>query len=57
MKEACPTSYTYPYDDMSSTFTCKNMQGGVNMANYLITFCPENERGAFEEFLIWEEGD
>ncbi len=22
LKEACPTAYTYPYDDTSSTFTC-----------------------------------
>jgi len=22
MKQACPSAYTYPYDDMSSTFTC-----------------------------------
>ncbi|KAI3697376.1 hypothetical protein L6452_30351 [Arctium lappa] len=31
-KEACPTSYSYPYDDATSTFTCKQ-------ANYLISFC------------------
>ena len=30
LKTACPTAYTYPFDDMSSTFTCKNMQNGVN---------------------------
>ena len=22
LKEACPSAYTYPYDDMSSTYTC-----------------------------------
>ncbi|KAK4476396.1 hypothetical protein RD792_015547 [Penstemon davidsonii] len=31
-KKACPTSYSYPYDDETSTFTCKG-------ADYLITFC------------------
>lgn len=31
-KAACPTAYSYAYDDPSSTFTCKG-------ANYLITFC------------------
>ncbi|CAA3029704.1 pathogenesis-related protein 5-like [Olea europaea var. sylvestris] len=31
-KKACPTSYSYPYDDATSTFTCSG-------ANYLITFC------------------
>ncbi|KAF7137229.1 hypothetical protein RHSIM_Rhsim07G0235500 [Rhododendron simsii] len=32
-KEACPTAYSYAYDDASSTFTCTG-------ADYLITFCP-----------------
>ncbi|EOA37757.1 hypothetical protein CARUB_v10012596mg [Capsella rubella] len=32
-KGACPTAYSYAYDDASSTFTCTN-------ANYLISFCP-----------------
>lgn len=40
MKQACPTVYTYPYDDMSSTFTCDKMEDGLNTANYTITFCP-----------------
>ncbi|GMP41822.1 hypothetical protein CsSME_00011788 [Camellia sinensis var. sinensis] len=31
-KAACPTAYSYPFDDRTSTFTCKG-------ANYLITFC------------------
>uniref|UniRef100_A0A3Q7FIE0 Thaumatin-like protein 1 n=2 Tax=Solanum lycopersicum TaxID=4081 RepID=A0A3Q7FIE0_SOLLC len=33
-KRACPRSYSYAYDDGSSTFTC----GGS--ADYVITFCP-----------------
>ncbi|BBM98649.1 protein MpPR5a [Marchantia polymorpha subsp. ruderalis] len=32
-KEACPTAYSYAYDDVSSTFTCTN-------GAYAITFCP-----------------
>ncbi|KAL4179597.1 hypothetical protein AMTRI_Chr13g120830 [Amborella trichopoda] len=32
-KSACPTAYSYAYDDGTSTFTCK-------AANYAITFCP-----------------
>ncbi|KAF8403863.1 hypothetical protein HHK36_011969 [Tetracentron sinense] len=31
-KAACPTAYSYAYDDPTSTFTCKG-------ANYLIKFC------------------
>lgn len=32
-KNACPTAYSYAYDDLSSTCTCTG-------ADYLITFCP-----------------
>ncbi|KAL8500749.1 hypothetical protein ACS0TY_020366 [Phlomoides rotata] len=31
-KKACPTAYSYPYDDATSTFTCMG-------ANYSIIFC------------------
>lgn len=31
-KKACPTAYSYPYDDASSIFTCKG-------ADYSIIFC------------------
>ncbi|MGA8890945.1 MAG: putative Ig domain-containing protein [Anaeromyxobacteraceae bacterium] len=27
MKQACPSCYTYPFDDMSSTFTCQDSTG------------------------------
>lgn len=40
LKRACPTAYTYPYDDMSSTFTCRREENGINNVNYTITFCP-----------------
>uniref|UniRef100_A0A7N0TE84 Thaumatin-like protein n=1 Tax=Kalanchoe fedtschenkoi TaxID=63787 RepID=A0A7N0TE84_KALFE len=33
-KAACPKSYSYAYDDASSTFTCSSA------AQYTITFCP-----------------
>lgn len=33
-KSACPQSYSYAYDDASSTFTC------VGASDYIITFCP-----------------
>lgn len=32
-KSACPRSYSYAYDDATSTFTCSG-------ADYLLTFCP-----------------
>ncbi|CAI0425477.1 unnamed protein product [Linum tenue] len=32
-KDACPTAYSYAYDDASSTCTCSG-------SDYLITFCP-----------------
>jgi hypothetical protein len=37
-KDACPTAYSFPYDDLTSTFTCV----GSSSANtgYTITFCP-----------------
>ncbi|KAL6493124.1 hypothetical protein OROGR_032883 [Orobanche gracilis] len=34
-KNACPTAYSYAYDDLTSTCTCTG-------SDYLITFCPTN---------------
>ncbi|EPS57386.1 zeamatin [Genlisea aurea] len=34
-KSACPKSYSYAYDDATSTFTC-------TAADYVITFCPSS---------------
>ncbi|KAI3462348.1 hypothetical protein Pfo_019011 [Paulownia fortunei] len=34
-KNACPKSYSYAYDDATSTFTC-------TAADYVITFCPSH---------------
>jgi hypothetical protein len=36
-KDACPSAYSYQYDDPSSSYTCPNTRQGVN---YTITFCP-----------------
>lgn len=34
-KKACPTAYSYAYDDRTSTFTCPS-----SSTDYTITFCP-----------------
>ena len=45
-KQGCPSCYTYPYDDASSSFTCDNTTAGSatppNSTNYTVTFCPNN---------------
>lgn len=41
LKQACPSAYTYPYDDMSSTHTCSSFVNGANVVDYTITFCPK----------------
>ncbi len=41
MKAGCPTAYTYPYDDMSSTFVCSDIKNNINTVDYKITFCPK----------------
>ncbi|OAY69001.1 Thaumatin-like protein 1, partial [Ananas comosus] len=37
-KSACPRSYSYAYDDATSTFTCATAAA----ADYVITFCPDS---------------
>jgi hypothetical protein len=39
LKTACPTAYTYPYDDPTSTFQCATADTD-NMMGYRITFLP-----------------
>jgi hypothetical protein len=39
-KEACPTAYSFPFDDPTSTFQCSD-SGTANTISYSITFCPE----------------
>lgn len=41
LKQACPTCYTYPFDDMSSTFTCSDVTRNPN-TNYSVTFSDLN---------------
>jgi hypothetical protein len=37
LKQACPSCYTFPYDDMSSTFQCSNISGSSqNTQSYSI---------------------
>lgn len=45
IKTSCPSSYVYPFDDKSSSFTCAN-SSTANSVSYTITFCPGNNSGA-----------
>lgn len=38
LKTACPTCYTYPFDDMSSTFTCAAKQASRGVLKYAVIF-------------------
>lgn len=44
-KSACPKSYSYAYDDATSTFTC-------SAADYVITFCPSHPRYKYNSLFI-----
>jgi hypothetical protein len=37
LKQSCPTAYSYPFDDFTSTFQCEG-QGAVNLLGYRVTF-------------------
>ncbi len=39
LKQACPTAYTYPFDDATSTFTCEG-SSSVGAPHYQLTFSP-----------------
>jgi len=39
LKTACPTAYSYQYDDPYSLFTC-NSTSGTTQLGYTVTFCP-----------------
>jgi hypothetical protein len=41
MKAVCPTVYTFPFDDKSSTFVCNNGVGNNKPLDYWIIFCPD----------------
>mmetsp|Transcript_35354 Transcript_35354/g.77325 ORF Transcript_35354/g.77325 Transcript_35354/m.77325 type:complete len:456 (+) Transcript_35354:67-1434(+) len=41
VKKAAPTTYSYPYDDVSSTFQCSSSnKDKKNTQGYIFTFCP-----------------
>lgn len=42
LKEACPTAYSYQFDDKSSSFQC-NVSG--HLTSYQLTFCPGGKTG------------
>lgn len=46
IKKACPSAYTYPFDDATSGFSCtNNLSGASNSVGYTITFCPGGDTG------------
>lgn len=48
LKNACPTAYSFPFDDATSTFTCSTPNAGTGNPNgmgYAITFCPGGKDG------------
>lgn len=48
-KEACPTAYTYPYDDATATLSC------TSPSEYFITFCPPSDSSflGIHSFLLY----
>ena len=48
-KSACPTAYSFPYDDGTSTFTCASLAtpttSAPNAVDYTVTFCPGGNTG------------
>ncbi|MDP3559313.1 MAG: thaumatin family protein [Legionellaceae bacterium] len=46
LKQACPTAYSYPFDDASTSFSCTEGAGGVPLVtDYQVTFCPGGVTG------------
>ena len=46
LKNACPSAYTYPYDDKTSGFSCPYAyELGQSAVNYTVTFCPDQKQG------------
>lgn len=46
LKSACPSIYTYQFDDATSGFGCSNnLPGEPNSVGYTITFCPGGVSG------------
>lgn len=49
-KKACPSAYSYAYDDASSVFTCVG-------AGYVVTFCPWGFNKSMWWFYGWVSWD
>lgn len=46
VKNACPTAYSFPFDDATSTFACATPgPSAPNSVGYTITFCPAGLTG------------
>jgi|GEM_PF-2876635 len=45
LKQACPTAYSYQFDDPSSSFQCNVDNGTPLMTSYQVTFCPGGVTG------------
>jgi hypothetical protein len=43
-KDACPTAYSFQYDDPTSTYNCSGAAG--NPVGYTVTFCPSGSPNA-----------
>lgn len=44
LKNACPSAYTYPYDDKTSSFGCPYAyELGQSAVDYTVTFCPNRK--------------
>ena len=43
LKAGAPNAYTYPFDDMSSTFICSQKNGVLNHIDYDIVLCPAQD--------------
>lgn len=42
LKATCPTAYTFPFDDKSSTFICNNGESSSKPLDYYIILCPDS---------------
>ena len=44
LKEACPTAYSYQFDDKTATFNCRTTSE-PNQVDYVVTYCPGGSDG------------
>ncbi len=52
LKTACPSDYTYTFDDATSGFSCSNnLPGSPNSVGYTVTFCPATGASTFDTGL------